>query len=373
MAVSWGQTTQAASQLAVMGYPRAGLIWRMVRPDVSREASVVRIAARALPWNLADRGRLKGKCDMPANMPAVRDYFMTLQDRICEGLEAQDGSMRFSREEIPGPGGGLARPRVLAEGPVIEKAAVQFTHSIGSNLPPAATERHPELAGRGFQAAAISLIVHPRNPYAPTTHMNLRFFLVDAEPGEEAVWYFGGGFDLTPCYGFDADAVHWHGQAQAACVPFGDALYSRLKHWCDEYFYLSHRDEQRGIGGIFFDDWTEGGFEEAFAFTRSVGDHFLPAYLPLLERRKQQPFGEAERDFQLYRRGRYAEFNLAIDRGTRYGIQSGRRIESVLASLPPLAAWKYNWQPEAGSQEALLTERFLKPRDWLGVDSPEQP
>lgn len=297
----------------------------------------------------------------------ARDYFMDLQDRICAALAAEDGSSDFSREEIPGPGGGLARPRALADGAVIEKAAVQFTHSIGQQLPAAATERNPELTGRGFQATAISLIVHPRNPYAPTTHMNLRFFVVDAEAGEDPVWYFGGGFDLTPYYGFVEDAVHWHGEAKAACEPFGAELYPRLKTWCDRYFYLDHRDEQRGIGGIFFDDWTEGGFETAFAFARSVGEHFLSAYRPILARRKDSPYGERERDFQLYRRGRYAEFNLAIDRGTRYGLQSGRRIESVLASLPPLAAWKYNWQAEPGSPEAHLTEWFIKPRDWLAA------
>lgn len=295
----------------------------------------------------------------------VRDFFMQLQDSICNGLEATDGSTRFSREDLPGPGGGLARPRVLADGDVIEKAAVQFTHAVGSQLPPAATERNPGLAGRGFQATAISLIVHPRNPYAPTTHMNLRYFLVDAEPGETPFWYFGGGFDLTPYYGFSDDVRHWHQQARAACDPFGPALYPRLKHWCDEYFYLPHRNEPRGVGGIFFDDWTEGGFDTAYAFTRSVGEHFLPAYRPLLERRKDMPYGERERDFQLYRRGRYAEFNLAIDRGTRYGMQSGRRIESVLASLPPLAAWHYNWQPEPGSPEAELLDYYLQPRDWL--------
>ena len=307
--------------------------------------------------------------DQPT-MPPVRDYFMDLQARICAALEAEDGEAKFLVEEIPSETGGLSRPRVLADGPVIEKAAVQFTHSIGPTLPPAATERNPHLAGRGFQAAAISLIVHPRNPYAPTTHANLRFFLVDGEdgapPGEEAgAWYFGGGFDLTPYYGFDEDAVHWHEQARDACAPFGDGLYERLKNWCDEYFYLGHRKEHRGIGGVFFDDWTEGGFEQAFALTRSIGDHFLPAYIPILARRKEMAWGERERDFQLYRRGRYAEFNLAIDRGTKYGLQSGRRIESVLASLPPLVSWKYDWHPEPGTPEADLYERFIQPRDWL--------
>ena len=304
--------------------------------------------------------------DDTPRMEPVRDYFADLQSRICTALEAQDGEARFGIEEIETPGGGVSRPRVLADGPVIEKAAVQFTHSIGPTLPPAATERNPHLAGRGFQAAAISLIVHPRNPYAPTTHANLRFFLVDGDTEEAGTWYFGGGFDLTPYYGFDEDAVHWHRQAADACAPFGEDLYPRLKKWCDDYFYLDHRQEHRGIGGVFFDDWTEGGFGGAFALTRSIGDHFLPAYEPILARRKEMAHGERERDFQLYRRGRYAEFNLAIDRGTRYGLQSGRRVESVLASLPPLVTWKYAWSPKPGTPEADLYERFIQPRDWLG-------
>ena len=295
---------------------------------------------------------------MPISIEPVRDYFMELQDRIVSGLETLDGDAKFLREEIPGPGGSLSRPRVLADGPHIEKAAVQFTHSIGPSLPPAATERNPELAGHGFQAAAISLIVHPRNPYVPTTHANLRFFMVDAD---EPVWYFGGGFDLTPYYGFEEDCVHWHEQAKAAAGEH----YAKMKAACDEYFYLSHRQECRGIGGLFFDDWTEGGFEAAFALTRSVGDHFLPAYRHIFEKRMHTGYGERERDWQLYRRGRYAEFNLAIDRGTKYGLQSGRRVESVLASLPPLVVWKYNHQPEAGSPEAALLTDFLPPRDWL--------
>lgn len=296
---------------------------------------------------------------MPADITPVRDYFMSLQDQIVDTLEALDGEAQFRREEIPGPHGGLSRPRVLENGPRIEKAAVQFTHSIGDSLPPAATERNPDLAGHGFQATAISLIVHPRNPYAPTTHANLRFFIVEAD---EPVWYFGGGFDLTPYYGFEEDAVHWHRQAREAAGEH----YQALKAHCDEYFYLPHRQECRGIGGLFFDDWTEGGFDQAFAFTRSIGDHFLPAYRPIFERRADTAYGERERDWQLYRRGRYAEFNLAIDRGTRYGMQSGRRVESVLASLPPLVAWKYDHQPEPGSEEERLYKEFLPPRDWLG-------
>lgn len=290
----------------------------------------------------------------------VRDYFLSLQTDICDTLAAADGEASFSLEQIETPGGGLSQPRVIDAGRHIERGAVQFTHSIGASLPPAATERNPELAGRGFQAVAISMIMHPQNPFAPTFHANLRFFLVD-----DSHWHFGGGFDLTPFYPFPEDVRHWHETSRAACEPFGDDIYPRFKAWCDDYFYLDHRQETRGIGGLFFDDWDEGGFEQSFALTRSIGDHILPAYLPILEKRKQTPFNEDQREFQLYRRGRYAEFNLAIDRGTRYGLQSGRRIESVLASMPPLAIWKYNWQPEPGSPEAVLYDEYLRPRDWL--------
>jgi coproporphyrinogen III oxidase len=290
-----------------------------------------------------------------------RDYFLALQEGICAELERLDGDSAFRRDELRPPDGGLARPRVLENGRHIEKAAVQFTHSVGASLPPAATERNPGLAGRAFQAAAVSLIVHPRNPYVPTTHMNLRVFVVE---GDAPVWYFGGGFDLTPYYGFEDDCRHWHRTARDACDPFGRDVYPALKRACDEYFFLAHRQEARGIGGLFFDDWTRGGFEQSFAFARSIGDHFLPAYRPIFERRRATPFGAREREFQLYRRGRYVEFNLAIDRGTRYGLQSGRRIESVLASLPPLAAWRYDYRPAPGSAEAALYERFLPPRDW---------
>ncbi|MEM1435479.1 MAG: oxygen-dependent coproporphyrinogen oxidase [Pseudomonadota bacterium] len=291
----------------------------------------------------------------------VREYFLALQALICERLEAVDGEARFSLEPLPTPGGGLAQPRVLADGAQIEKAAVQFTHSVGDSLPPAATERNPQLAGHRFEAVAISLIVHPRNPYAPTTHMNLRFFLVHAA---QPVWYFGGGFDLTPYYGFEEDAQHWHRCAQEA----SGAHYPALKQACDDYFFLPHRDEQRGIGGVFFDDWTEGGFPEAFAMTQRIGDAFLPAYVPILERRLATPYGDRERQWQLYRRGRYVEFNLVWDRGTKYGLQSGRRIESVLASLPPLVTWHYQYEPTAGSEEARLLTDFLPPRDWLAAE-----
>ena len=293
-----------------------------------------------------------------ASVAPVRTYFLELQERICKSLEHIDGEGQFSLEQIQGEHGALSQPRVLADGPIIEKAAVQFTHSIGASLPPAATERNPHLAGHAFQAVAISLIVHPRNPHGPTTHMNLRFFFVEAE---QPVWYFGGGFDLTPFYGYREDAEHWHRAAQKAT----GAHYPAFKTACDEYFYLPHRKECRGIGGVFFDDWTEGGFDSSLALVKRVGDAFLPAYEPLLTKRHSQPYEQAQREWQLYRRGRYAEFNLVWDRGTRYGLQSGRRIESVLASLPPLAAWHYRYEPQPGSPEAQLMTDFLPPRDWL--------
>jgi len=290
----------------------------------------------------------------------VREHFLDLQAQICTSLERLDGTSVFSLEQVQSPNGGLAQPRVFADGEHIEKAAVQFSHSLGDALPPAATQRNPQLAGAPFQATAISLIVHPRNPHVPTTHMNLRFFVVEAD---EPVWYFGGGYDLTPYYAVHDDCVSWH---QIAAAATGDH-YQELKKNCDEYFVLTHRQECRGVGGIFFDDWTEGGFDASFEFVKQVGDSFLPAYMPIFERRKDTPVTDAERDFQLYRRGRYAEFNLAIDRGTKYGIQSGRRIESVLASLPPLAKWVYNYQAPPGTREAELVDYFLQPRDWLSA------
>ena len=247
---------------------------------------------------------------------------------------------------------------------MLERGAAQFTHSIGAALPPAASERNPHLAGQGFQAAAISMIMHPQNPFVPTFHANLRYFVVG-----DSHWYFGGGFDLTPFYPFMEDVIHWHTTARDACAPFGDEIYPKLKAWCDEYFFLPHRQETRGVGGVFFDDWSEGGFDQSLAFVKSIGDAILPAYQPILERRLGTPYTEGQKEFQLYRRGRYAEFNLAIDRGTKYGIQSGRRIESVLASMPPRAIWKYNWQPEPGTHEAELYENYLKPVDWLSVDA----
>jgi len=292
---------------------------------------------------------------------AVSAYLSALQERICAALEAADGRAHFDLRPSDGADGVQARPRVLSEGAVFERAAVLFSHARGPALPPAASARRPELAGKRFEAVSLSLIVHPRNPYVPTSHANLRFFHAEADV---PTWWFGGGFDLTPYYGFDEDCAHWHREARAACTPFGDGVYARFKKACDEYFFLPHRGEARGVGGLFFDDFAEGGFATAFALLRSIGDRYLRAYLPIVERRKQTPHGERERAFQLYRRGRYVEFNLVYDRGTRYGLQSGRRIESVLASLPPLAAWRYDFVPEPGSPEERLVSEYLRPRDW---------
>jgi coproporphyrinogen III oxidase len=245
---------------------------------------------------------------------------------------------------------------------LFEQVGVNFSHIRANALPEAASARHPELTGRPYQAMGVSLVCHALNPYVPTAHMNVRFFVAD-DP--QATWWFGGGFDLTPIYGFEEDAVHWHTQAYEACQPFGEELYPRFKQWCDEYFFLPHRDEQRGVGGLFFDDFKEGGFDQAFALTRSIGDHFLPAYLPIVQRRRETPYGRSQREFQLYRRGRYVEFNLVCDRGTRFGLQSGGRTESILMSLPPKAAWYYDWKPHPGSPEEALLLTFLKPRAWI--------
>ena len=298
------------------------------------------------------------------DIDAVKQYLLDLQDRICRGLEEEDGGGRFREDRWERPGGGGGRSRVLEEGAVIEKGGVNFSHVHGDGLPPSATAGRPELAGRGFQALGVSLVIHPRNPYVPTSHANVRFFIAE-KPGAEPVWWFGGGFDLTPYYGFEEDAVHWHRTAQAACAPFGDEVYPRFKQWCDEYFFLRHRNEPRGVGGLFFDDLNEWGFDRCFTFMKSVGDHYLPAYRPIVARRKDMPWGERERAFQLYRRGRYVEFNLVYDRGTLFGLQTGGRTESILMSLPPLAAWRYDWRPAPGTPEAELYEVFLRPRDWL--------
>ncbi|HEX4961181.1 MAG TPA: oxygen-dependent coproporphyrinogen oxidase [Thermoanaerobaculia bacterium] len=298
-----------------------------------------------------------------ADFAAVSTYLLALQDRISAAIEAEDGAERFREDSWERPEGGGGRSRILSGGAVFEQAGIGYSHVFGPALPPSATVHRPELAGRSFQALGVSLVFHPRNPYVPTTHMNVRFFIAEKEV-EEPVWWFGGGFDLTPYYGFEEDASHWHRVAREACAPFGPEVYPRYKKWCDEYFYLRHRKEPRGIGGIFFDDLNEWGFERCFAMQQSVGDHLLEAYLPIVRRRKDTPYGDRERDFQLYRRGRYVEFNLVWDRGTLFGLQSGGRTESILMSLPPLVRWRYDWSPEPGSPEARLYEEFLRPRDW---------
>ena len=294
----------------------------------------------------------------------VKQYLLRLQDTICAGLEAEDDGKAFREDSWERPGGGGGRSRVLEEGAVFEKAGINFSHVYGEGLPPSATAHRPELAGRTFQAMGVSLVIHPRNPYVPTSHANVRFFIAE-KAGAEPVWWFGGGFDMTPYYGFDEDCVHWHQTARNACQPFGAEVYPRYKQWCDAYFYLKHRNEPRGIGGLFFDDLNEWGFEQSFAFMRSVGDHYLPAYRPIVSKRKALPYAEREREFQLYRRGRYVEFNLVYDRGTLFGLQSGGRTESILMSLPPLVTWRYDWHPAAGSPEASLYEQYLNPKDWL--------
>jgi coproporphyrinogen III oxidase len=294
----------------------------------------------------------------------VRSFLEGLQDRICADIEALDGGGRFREDAWTRPAGGGGRSRVLREGSVFEQAGVNYSHVMGPGLPASATAHRPELAGRSFQAAGVSLVIHPRNPYVPTSHMNVRVFVAE-KAGEAPIWWFGGGFDLTPYYGFDEDSVHWHRTAEAACRPFGADRYAAHKQWCDEYFYLKHRNEPRGIGGLFFDDLNEDGFDACFAYLRSVGEHYLEAYAPIVRRRRDTPYGDRERQFQLYRRGRYVEFNLVYDRGTLFGLQSGGRTESILMSLPPLVRWEYDWKPEPGSAEARLYERYLQPRDWL--------
>lgn len=275
-----------------------------------------------------------------------------------------DSTLELVEDEWTRDAGGGGRSRVMREGEVFEQAGINFSHVYGPSLPPSASVNRPELAGRTFQAMGNSLVIHPLNPYVPTTHMNIRFFI--AEKNDEApIWWFGGGFDLTPYYGFEEDARHWHATAKKACIDFGDDVYAKYKKWCDEYFYLKHRDEPRGIGGLFFDDLNNWGFDRCFEFMQSIGDHFLRAYMPIVERRKDTPYGEREREFQLYRRGRYVEFNLVYDRGTLFGLQSGGRTESILMSLPPRVRWQYNWHPDSGTAEAELYEVYLQPRDWV--------
>ena len=299
-----------------------------------------------------------------ADISAVNDYLMSLQDRICAALEQADGRAQFVEDSWNRPGGGGGRSRILERGQLLEKGGVGFSHIYGEGMPPSATAHRPELAGRRFQAMGVSLVMHPNSPHVPTSHANVRFFIAEKE-GADPVWWFGGGFDLTPYYANEEDCVHWHKIARDACAPFGDEVYPRYKQWCDEYFYLKHRDEARGIGGLFYDDLNEWGFERCFEFMRAIGDAYLEAYLPIVERRRNIPWTEQQKAFQEYRRGRYVEFNLVWDRGTLFGLQSGGRTESILMSLPPTVRWDYNWHAEPGSEEARLTEEFLPPRDWL--------
>ncbi len=301
------------------------------------------------------------------DLSAAKAFFLDLQSRIVAGLEGADGTAfrrdQWNREE---GGGGLSC--LVEEGKLFERAGVLFSHVLGSNLPPSASASRPELAGRGFEAMGVSLVLHPRNPYVPTVHLNVRLFAA-LRDGEAPIWWFGGGMDLTPYYGFEEDARHFHETCRDALAPFGAGHYPRFKRWCDRYFYLKHRGEPRGIGGIFFDDLCTPDFATCFALTRSVGDHFLQAYLPVVERRRDHAYGDHERDFQAYRRGRYVEFNLVFDRGTLFGLQSGGRTESILLSMPPVVRWRYDWHAQPGTPEAALTAEFLTGRDWVPIDA----
>ena len=298
------------------------------------------------------------------DVDAVIAYLRELQDRITAAIETADGGEEFRRDAWERAEGGGGETRVLREGRVFEQAGVNFSHVMGKGMPASATANRPQLANAPFVATGVSLVFHPRNPYVPTTHANVRFFCA-MPANSEPVWWFGGGFDLTPYYPFEEDVLHWHRTAQAACAPFGPNVYKEHKEWCDRYFFIRHRNETRGVGGLFFDDLNEGGFDRCFAYTRSVGDHFLPAYMPIVALRRDHPYGERERQFQLYRRGRYVEFNLVYDRGTMFGLQSNGRVESILMSLPPLVRWEYDWHPAPGSPEERLYRDFLRPRDWL--------
>ena len=305
---------------------------------------------------------------MSAHITAVGNYLRDLQDRICAALETADGAARFVEDAWTRAEGGGGRTRVLKDGAVFEQGGVNYSLVTGAQLPPAATAQRPELAGCAWTALGVSLVLHPRNPYVPTTHLNVRYFEA-RKPDADPVWWFGGGFDLTPFYPFDADIAHWHAVAHDLCAPFGEDVYAKYKRWCDEYFFLKHRNETRGVGGLFFDDLNAWDFERCFAFQRAVGDGFLDAYLPIVEQRKTIPFGEREREFQAYRRGRYVEFNLVYDRGTLFGLQSGGRAESILMSLPPRVRFEYGYAPEPGSPEARLAQ-YLEPRDWITRRSP---
>ncbi len=300
------------------------------------------------------------------DVAAPRAYFVDLQSRIVAALEAIDGQL-FRHDEWTRPEGGGGIARVIEDGNVLERGGCNFSHVKGERLPPSASVSRPELAGRSFDAMGVSLVMHPRNPYVPTVHLNVRMFVAHATtPRTQPIWWFGGGMDLTPYYGFADDAIHFHRTCRAALEPFGADVHARYKQWCDEYFYLKHRQEPRGVGGVFFDDLNEGGFDRCFALARSVGDHFIAAYAPIVERRRDTPYGERERDFQAYRRGRYVEFNLVWDRGTLFGLQSNGRTEAILMSLPPIVKWRYEWKPEPGTPEAALYTEFLVPRDWAG-------
>lgn len=306
------------------------------------------------------------KTNQLVDVDAVKAYLLRLQDSICSALSDVDGRA-FAEDTWTRPEGGGGRSRVLEGGELIEKGGVNFSHVMGESLPASATASRPELANRSFSAMGVSLVIHPRNPFIPTTHMNVRFFVAEKE-GADPVWWFGGGYDLTPYYGFDEDCRHWHQTAKSACDPFGADLYPKFTKWCQEYFYLKHRDEPRGVGGVFFDDFNSLGFDQSFAFMQSVADSFLTAYLPIIERRRDLPYSEKERAFQAYRRGRYVEFNLVYDRGTLFGLQTGGRTESILMSLPPKVEWHYDWHPESGSREEELYTKYLKKTDWLGLE-----
>ena len=295
----------------------------------------------------------------------VKKYLVHLQESICSDLESLDGGAVFEKDHwTKKDGNGSGITSVICDGNVFEKGGVNFSIVEGNKMPNSATALRPELEGRKYTALGVSLVLHPHNPYVPTVHSNVRFFVAE-EPEKDPVWWFGGGFDLTPFYGFDEDAVHWHTTAKKACLPFGEKVYSQYKKWCDDYFYLEHRNEQRGIGGLFFDDLNEGGFDRCFEFMKSVGDHFSEAYLPIVVKRKDTPYGEKERDFQLYRRGRYVEFNLIYDRGTLFGLQSKGRTESILMSMPPEVKWSYQFQVEKDSEEGKLYNHYLKPKEWI--------
>ena len=300
------------------------------------------------------------------NILAVKQWLLGLQESICDTLAAVDGEQSFIEDAWSRGEHGEGRTRVISGGRLFEKGGVNFSHVQGDSLPAAASAKRPELAGRSFQAMGVSLVIHPDNPKIPTSHMNVRFFVAE-HPEDPPVWWFGGGYDLTPYYGFDEDCAHWHRTAKAACDEHDDALYPMMKQWCDDYFYLKHRDEPRGIGGLFFDDLNDRSFDECFAITQAVGDSYLAAYVPIVERRQSESFSEQEKAFQRYRRGRYVEFNLVYDRGTIFGLQSGGRTESILMSLPPEVNWQYDYHPEAGSEEARLYDYFLKPRDWANL------